>query len=558
MGQLAISVLLGEDAFRWLESRENRDAWDALYRTCLWSTVYLSRDFFQVWAAHYGDEWNPVLILGKDRGGTVRGVAPLATRSDLLTGAGAQQAEYQGWLSSNGDAEGFLRGALERLFRTFPGRRLRLSYLPPAMPVQAVQGACREFPRIVTRSHSRPLLRLDPGSLQKVLSKKNNRSKLNRLNRRGDMEIRGFDTAEELASVLDQIISMYDFRQGAVNDSTPFAEDERKRAFLLDWMRAVPSQLHASCMTLDGRPVAAHIGANSSAETHLAILAHSPLYSPFSPGKLHLYQSALLLAQEGREWLDLTPGGDPWKERFATDHDAVLELTGFSSSLEAIRFRVLERIGAIARTLLLKTGLSPSAVKSFLARLRNMRPALLFPRRSECRIYRLEREHFTADDSDGVRINALDQLLRYEPAPGGQNRKNFLSTALSRLESGATVYSIADDQKLICHGWITENTGELFIPEVNQPFRCPDSGTLVYGLSLPTDAERSLSCTKMLQKILADIKRKDDTGAVHLLLIDRDIDSLKEVIEEQGFNLVKSLYSERFLWRKRRWQETHL
>jgi CelD/BcsL family acetyltransferase involved in cellulose biosynthesis len=558
MGRLAISVLVGEDAFRWLEPRENRDAWDSLYRTCPWSTVYLSREFFHVWAGHYGDEWNPVLVLGEDSGGTVRGVAPLAARSDLLTGAGAQQAEYQGWLSSGGDIEDFLRGVLESVCRTFPGRRLRLRYLPPAMPVRAVQGACREFPHIVTRPHSRPLLRMDPESLQKVLSKKSNRSKLNRLNRRGDLEIRGFDTAEELASVLDQIISMYDFRQGAVNDSTPFAEDERKKSFLLDWMQAAPSQLHASCMTLDGRPVAAHIGANSNTETHLAILAHSPFYSAFSPGKLHLYQSARLLAREGQEWLDLTPGGDPWKERFATDHDTVLELTGFSSSLEAIRFRVLERIGGIARGLLRKTGVSPSAVKSFLTRLRNMRPSLLLPRRSECRIYRLEREHFIADDSDGVRINDLDQLLQYEPAPGGQNRKNFLSRALSRLESGETVYSIADNQKLVCHGWITENTGELFVPEVNQPFRCPDSGTLVYGLSLPMDAEHSLSCTKMLQHMLADIKRKDDTGTVYLLLVDQDIDSLKEVIEEQGFNLVRSLYSERFLWRNRRWQETHL
>jgi hypothetical protein len=39
------------------------------------------------------------------------------------------------------------------------------------------------------------------------------------------------------------------------------------------------------------------------------------------------------LKADGFRALDLTPGGDPWKDRFATAFDEVQELTVFTSAL---------------------------------------------------------------------------------------------------------------------------------------------------------------------------------------------------------------------------------
>ena len=47
---------------------------------------------------------------------------------------------------------------------------------------------------------------------------------------------------------------------------------------------------------------------------------------------MHLLRLGQLLSQAGTKVLDLTPGGDEWKERFANAHDEVHVLTVFKSA----------------------------------------------------------------------------------------------------------------------------------------------------------------------------------------------------------------------------------
>jgi len=73
------------------------------------------------------------------------------------------------------------------------------------------------------------------------------------------------------------------------------------------------------------------VGSNSSL-IRLRLLAHAPELSAQSPGKLHLLQLRAFLGNDGMHLLDLTPGGDVWKDRFAQSHDTAFEVTPYRSA----------------------------------------------------------------------------------------------------------------------------------------------------------------------------------------------------------------------------------
>jgi len=562
MNHLFLEVLQGKSVAGWLRHAGNAESWDQLYRACPWSTLFLSRGFFELWIKHYDQVWNPVLILAKDSEGTLRALMPLCARNGLITGAGAHQAEYQGWLGERRQIAAFLKAALQRISETFQGYHVRFRYLPPKMPSAAILSLCKQMPKMVATAHLRPLLKLDPNLVENKLRKKSNRSRLNRLKLAGNLVFVRVRKPDAFDACLDQLIPMYDFRQGAVNDSQPFRDDPRKEAFFRDWFRYLPEQLHVTCMQLDGRLIGAHIGANSMTETHLAILAHLPQYARQSPGKLNLYQSAEALAAEGKQWLDLTPGGDAWKERFATHHDQVMELDVYTRERDA-RLTVFQRsAGKALRTLLIRLNIAPSRIKSLLNKIRHAVHAVrqtrleqLLPRRTECRIYRLELHGFDAPrDMDVAHVDALQDLLRFEPDEHGKTKQRFLSRALSRLESGETAYTVVEGQRLTYLGWVAEGQEAIFIPEVGQPFYYASSEAVLYDFSSTSRTEIHGCLEKLIQQMLSDLGRRKTSQVAYIPVL-ADNDSLLRIVEKLGFELSGTLSRYRFLWYERHWQE---
>jgi len=341
MKALFTECLFADEALSWMDAPGNQAAWQDLYQACAWRFPTLSPAFYRLWLKHYGEEWDPLLVVANDRAGRLAGLFPLATREGLVTGAGAQQAEYQGWLSSPENGAFFLHEAIDAIKAAFPANTIRLRYLVPDIPVAAISEVCHQHPEAVLATFARPLLGLDETFVQKALRKKNTRSKINRLRRLGNLEFRRLTDINEIREKLDSIIAIYDFRQGAANNSCPFHDDPHKKDFLLDWAaEAANKELHISCLTLDDAIIGAHIGINADGKTQLAILAYSPEYSAFSPGKIQVYLTAQMLMEEGLSYLDLTPGGDPWKERFATDHDQVSAVDIYPNRTAASRVRL--------------------------------------------------------------------------------------------------------------------------------------------------------------------------------------------------------------------------
>ncbi len=460
MNQGQLQILLGAQAFEWLDSPGNQAAWESLYQCCAWRFPTLGPRYFRLWFRHYAGQWQPLLVVLETTGGELQLVMPLAIRKDLITGAGANQAEYQGWLCAASECPQQVHAALQALNGRFPGHPLRLHYLAPGIPSEVIESLCERNARVISSIFSRPLLQLDKDAVEQALRKKNTRSKLNRLKRRGELSCRRLTDPKEIERKLDEIIGMYDLRQGAANDSCPFVDDPHKRGFLIDWAtQGATEELHISCLMLDEELIGAHIGAISGDACQLAILAYSPRFATFSPGKLQVYETARMLAGEGVHWLDLTPGGDPWKERFASEHDQVFSVTAYPSRLAATRVRLGSRIETLARRSLDRIGVSPRQIKGVLGLARDSSPRsrAVEPEqqaRPEVEYRLVEFPALGGANVGEVHLDQLSDLTRYRPDGNGPSRQAFLRQALDRLESGHSAFTLMRGERLASCAWV--------------------------------------------------------------------------------------------------------
>lgn len=323
-----ISLLRDAEVHLALRDTEFQAQWQTLFDACPHATFFQSVAFASAWYGAYGDVWRPVVAVQRDSRGVLSGLWPLAhdPRRKLLVHVGAHQAEYHLWLARSGEDVQFICGAWKALTEQLEFAHLRLRYLPERTLFEALQRARAPGMGVLARRHPRPLEPLDPGVIRASQLKKSNRSRLNRLNCNGTLHFRRLRSAEQFDAVLDTLIEQYDTRQQDLRRGKPFAMDPHKRAFYRALLINAPHDTYLTVSFLDNAPVAAFVGLCSGTTVHLALLMHAARFARHSPGKLHLLNLAEYLIADGRQVLDLTPGTDPWKARFAQTYDDVMDV----------------------------------------------------------------------------------------------------------------------------------------------------------------------------------------------------------------------------------------
>lgn len=452
---MSFTVAAGDDALLWSRTELNRSAWDQVWAECPWSTAFQSRAFFDIWARNYRDSWSPLLVIGSRRDGSLVGVMPLAENADLIVGAGAHQAEYQGPISSEADALSFIVGALAALTKHAPHRELRLRYMPPNAPPAVVEWLGRHRRATLVPRVTRHLL-LSGATIDAAMKKSGNKSKLNRLRRAGEVHFRRL-APQQLEAELDSIVAMYDFRQGALHDTCPFSDDDRKLPFHRDWLRNAPGQLHATGLYVGDQLISAALLVRSKGEAHLAISAHSPVHAAYSPSKLNLYFAARSLCDEGAAVLDLTPGDDPWKARFATEVQTVWDVRVFASPGAARALRLQMAAKRLVRNLLSRAGLSVGDVKAWIAR----RALTSRARQQDSERPQTQYIFDIGDPQPGdrsnttVSVNCLTDILTLASKLQRDARTSFLANALQRIEGGDQCFVAFDPtSRAHCVGWM--------------------------------------------------------------------------------------------------------
>ena len=540
-------------------------AWESLARSCPHATCFQSPAYVRTWYRHYRNAFQPVILLARAPSGELVGLWLLAFNPSTreLIHAGGRQAEYHVWLTLPGEDVAFLMLAWMELRRRLPFRTLRFRYLPLRSLVETLRSSHNIRPCMSSRVWPKPVLRLDPAEVRASLALKKNKTRFSRIRKLGDLEFRRVRTSAELNAVFDDIIAFYDLRQGAVNDATPFGSDPARRPFHLALLDLAPDMTHVTVTLLNGRVIAAFLGLVTGKTYHLEILAHSPLVAKHSPGKLHVMLLSELLVSEGIEAFDLTPGGDPWKERFATAHEEAADVTLYRSGRAR---RAAESAGFVlqwGKRIAARGGVRPqhvrwtwSAMQPAAAASAGRRVRAWIRSTREMRIYRCDRSLAGSFPRD-VRVlrNSVSDLVH---AGSGRSRPTRvrLMTVLDRLERGETSFTISIDGRVANSGWLVEDAREWLLADGRQAIAMPAGSVALYDFTShsPDGGE---AFRALLGHALRTASDEGPAGFLYVSVPSIDLPS-RGVIESLGLDYQGSLHWKSRMGLERTWADPGL
>jgi CelD/BcsL family acetyltransferase involved in cellulose biosynthesis len=517
---MSLLTLTGDQALAHIGSDAFAALWKALHARCPWATGCQHPDFVLPWYDIYRERHAPFVLVDAAADGSLRGLLTLALNQDgtRLTGAGAAQAEYQGWIAGTVHADRFAQDAFACIRAALPQAQTSLKYLPPGIPLGFLHASTGDRKYCVLHAHARPVLRIDPVAMEKLRRKKTHRQNANRLSRLGPLAFERVTGEAQFRRMFDDICLQYDFRQAALHRQTPFLSDPLKKRFYLELQRR--GMLHTTVLTVGDALAAAHIGLLSKDRTvHLGISTHAPALAAHSPGQLLLALLGSQLAADRIDMLDLTPGGDPYKEHFASDHDEVFELTMAGSVAQRVRAQAAAGVRRTGKALLQMSGRRKVDVVEAMERLRALarRVDADGPRdvpRTGRALWRLAPG--TLRRSAGalpVSRNSLEDVFKYDESAATVTRGMFIGTAMKRLEQGCELFCYAPCDKLVLHCWASARCGKGACPAPAQSVE--NGATVLFDLQAHSEEASDELMQRFVERILAALDQTAADAAVY-------------------------------------------
>ncbi len=538
-----MKLIYDQEAHVLLQDLKFINRWKELHNNCNYATAFQEPEFVCAWYEAYRDLWKPIILYRESSREELTDLFLLAyyPATKSLVHAGGEQSEYHAWLSLPDEGVSFLSAAWDLLSSQFDFTSLRFRYLPQAEPLRETLSRLPNRSSIGLRRRPRPLMILNVDEIKASFAKKSNKSRFNRLKKLGKIEFNRVQDLIELDRVFDDLIAFYDLRQGAVNQIKPFQQDPNKRKFHIDLFKRAQNKVYVTVTYLNEKPIAGFFGLASKNRAHLGMIMHSPFLAEHSLGKLHLMQLSELLLNENMGVLDLTPGSDPWKERFANAHDEVIEAIIYRSPLAKIKGEMIYGLLNWFRQRANQVGITTAKLKTILSVVRTFRPSMIsgkigkwFNADRTFHIYQIDRtfaERFHRDER--IRCNELDDLLLFEPRDAGQSESGFLSTALARLEKGEKVYTMKINNRIVYSNWMAHNQSD------KKPIAFPPDSISIYDFFIDLDFEKSGIFKTAIEHLICDAF-VDQTIQYAFVFVPTDRKQYSKIVEEMGFSFRNS------------------
>ncbi|MGV3639481.1 MAG: GNAT family N-acetyltransferase [Adhaeribacter sp.] len=480
-------VLVGERVIQALTESSFQQDWDELYAACSWGTVFQSRAYVATWYGVYGLEYLPVIVRTFSAG-RLEGLLTLAQeKSGRLVGAGAEQAEYQVWLSRNADQGSFIQNALVQMRQDFPGKEIKLKYIPGKTPMNWVKAQAIWRSRCFIRKHKHPLLEIKEEEITRELQKKNRREKMNRLKRMGELAFEKIIDEKVFASLFDHLADQFDFRKGAMYNKQPIHSALLRKKYFLDLFNK--GILHVTVLKLNKEIIASNVGTKGKRWVHLqGMNTHAPQYARYSPGILHFLLLGKWLATEGFEIFDLSPGADSYKDSLATRYTHAYEFR-CTSLLSCQTERIKNLFKRNFKDFIFQMGIKSEALKMVktqiayqkdkirkVAKERWSRWGLLVWQQNhlqkKVRQLRLDPTSMIQSGQKNMILGrgSLKDLLQYDQRGEVETRWQFLKKAMNRLEAEYQPFTYTSEGRLLACVWLRpehkiEGKEEIFILE---------------------------------------------------------------------------------------------
>lgn len=530
MSAATIDLISDYNAYDLLNDEQFIRQWISLFNQCDYATVFQHPSFVQTWYETYRLQWKPVLIKYQSNDGHLKGLWLLAYSNEkkALVHAGAHQAEYQVWLAQKDEELDFITNAWSLLKVNINFEELHFKYIPCCSLCGILKHIQKSSNCVIQRKYDRPVQELSSVSLRSMFSKRN-KQRIKHLAALGNLEFRRISSPEEFDNIFPELTELYDYRMGAVNGIRPFQDDKFKRQFYSNLLKKDNELFIVSVTYLNGRPIAGGLSGLTKGTVHLYMGMHSPVFNMYSPGITHMLQLSEYLYNEGFKRIDLTPGGDSWKERFATQHDEVAYVTLYKSNLKKTGIKLKHFVKSGTKTIIDKIGINTLEIRNAIQQNRlKMRTLTSIAKGKKWNYLDLKVELYECrsdslkcgftDDLIEVKSNSLDNLLSFSPDGEIVTKKGFLHMANNLFERGAESFSVKQGSDLQACAWMLPNQSTFKVCRNSEPVELPTNGTVIFNFYVSSQLAHRKDCEKVICKILSSIKKTTDDEFLYVFI----------------------------------------
>ena len=520
-----LSLSRGEIALSLANSPSFCAEWNQLSNADPKFTLIQSHAFVSTWYNHYAPAFEPILIEARDGEDKLIGLLPLAIekKTGKLTHAGDEMAEYHGWLALPEIEEYFIPNCLDLIQSELEVSSWSWRWLPPKAVYNWLDSESFQEKGIYfeIEKTEAPVWNLeDTAKLSKINKRKNVKRSLRQYADRGDLRYERITDKERTRELMKEFGLQSDFKKEALYNYRFFEQDPYLEGFMTD-LQDYPEFNHFSVLFLDDYPIAFNHGFVDNNELCLAgYTSYDPSESKHSPGKLHLIKLAEQGPAEGFKAIDLSPGKDAYKDRFATEYRDLVRFKIFFGKNAQRKGKMKENIRHGFLHFCKKIGLEDGRrkvlqtdIKAIPGLVRQMKFAdwsrniiQLFYRKEVYYCYKFLGYPSGLKTSEGldVHFNRYKDLYDYQGSYPFISRRALLKQSLMRFSRGDGLYSISENGRLMQYGWMREGKYPLNFFRATYTHQFPADSKVLYGFYSDQEADSLLYQQAVILNMLED------------------------------------------------------
>ena len=535
-----ITLLNKDQTLKTLSDPEFISTWKLLANQSQEFTLIQQYGFASSWYKSYINQYNPLLVIGYDKEKAIVGILPLAISKDngAVSHAGHYQAEYNGWVCKKEFEEAFLIQTIIAIKKEFHPGCWDWGWMPPRANTHWLSSKKLKDNGIYVNISTceSPVYKLsDAARINKIKKSKSTKSKINRLKRSGELRIERITDLSVAKKIFVDLKKIYDFRSLAAYNIMPFKDDVSKEKWHLDYLDN-SNDVHFTVLWQGNELLACNYGYCSDDTVIIGLFTYNPVQGAHSPGNIFLIMLIDFIKEEGYQYLDLSPGGDSYKERFCNTHNTLTRpafcFSPFSKYKNSTKTYLINKV---------KERFTSRDISNLKERYINkIKDITAFnkstPESVNENLYLFDAaSNNTNGKAPNLHIQKSDDLLLYKPVNGQSTHKEVIFTALKNFERGDTLYTLVENEELLAYTWASTSGKKHPSSIINEYTNFTRNNTLLYN-SYFMGTDKSLF-SRFLQEVsnLQKFEPATDTYIIRPHLIsDNEMQKL-------GFNPVDDL-----------------
>ncbi len=460
---LKINIVSKEEYKKYIQCNDFIKKWDNFSKLSNHCMITQEYEFISSWYQFYTSLYDPLLILGYYDNELV-GILPLALskKDNSLCHAGAYSSAYHGWLCFKEYESEFLLQSLITIKQNLAIKKWHWLYIPPDVNTDWLKDNRLKNHGIfveIIESVS-PIYQLaDQTRIDKVRKSRSLRPLINRLKREGELRIEKIVDRKRADALFDVMANQSNFRKLALYNYLPFKYDPLRKDWYLS--RLENNDNIQFVILWQGDKLLACSLAYCSKERVIGIMSsYDPVQSASSPGTVFFILYIDYLREKGYQYLDFTPGGESYKERFCNDYKRVIKPT--------FTFDYQSRIKQESKLILKKYYNSLLKVKKIDQTFKNIKNLKHKSIKTLCKnkikaniegkgqLFLYKNPHFYTQQAGLYCVNQqhYPDLFLYKDIERCYLPKQMASDALRSFSRRDSLYSIVSDGELQLFAWL--------------------------------------------------------------------------------------------------------